>query len=263
MLAIYAPPEDSWWFPTVIINPFMGEEHIYLLDDLPNYLDNHFGGAVYATHYQSEGELVLDPTMKRLIYPTWGEESDIFNTLWDVEKEKTLARLRTFPCQSPDPLWAQDGSDVLVVGRVQNQIGKWVEEWFLISADGDVQQITQFNEIFQDTNYYFAFASRSWDGRFLVFQLAYNNMQPDEGKKYVVLDLSADSIEGYCIPLSIQNWNVKSPLWSPDNRYLVISDIDQHYKGDLVLLDIENKLAYKIGQDMGAIGWIVKPEGEK
>ncbi len=73
------------WFPTVFLNPFTGEEHVFSLEDMPNYLDNRFGGAVYATQYQNSGELVPDPTMKKLIYPEWwGDDYGIVTILCGI-----------------------------------------------------------------------------------------------------------------------------------------------------------------------------------
>jgi hypothetical protein len=254
ILAIYARSENSLWFPTVFLNPFTGEEHEFSIEDMPNYLDNHYGGAVFATHYQHSGELVPDPTMKKLIYPEkWGEDYGVVNTLWDIETEKPLARLNFRPGIYLDPLWAQDGSDVLLVAP--NQDGG--EEWFLVTADGAITQVTQFGGFLQAHSYYLYDASRSFDGRYLVFQLIYN--QPDEIIEYILLDLKSNALEGYCIPLSTQNPNVKPPAWSPDSKYLVISDVDRYNNGDVVLVDVESKKAYKIAKEMSIIGWIVKP----
>ncbi len=182
---------------------------------------------------------------------------DCYNTLWDIENEKPLARLSFFPGIYLDPIWAQDGSDVLLVAPKQDG----GEEWFLVTADGAITQVTQLGEFLQAHSYYLYDASRSWDGRYLVFQLIYN--QPDEIIKYILVDLKTNTLEGYCIPLSTQNSNIKPPIWSPDSRYLVIPNIDTYNNGDVVLVDVEDKTAYKIAEEMRVIGWIAKPEGEK
>ena len=39
--------------------------------------------------------------------------------------------------------------------------------------------------------------SRSRDGQYLVFQLRYNFLQPNEVAKYILLDLQASTLEGF------------------------------------------------------------------
>ena len=111
--------------------------------------------------------------------------------MWDVENEELLARLKYWITN--DPLWSQDGSDVLLISPNQD---KGVD-WFLMTANGVIRQVTQFGEIFQDQYYEFFTPSRSWDGRFLVFRLTYN--EPDKTAKYIQLDLRTSPFEGNCI----------------------------------------------------------------
>ena len=87
VLVIYQKPKEDSFYPTVFLNPFTEEENVFSLEDMPNYMEQKFGGAVYVTHYMNGGELVPDPTLKKLIYPEQGNDG-IFNTLWDIENEK-------------------------------------------------------------------------------------------------------------------------------------------------------------------------------
>ena len=91
LLYIYREYEESSFYKTVFLNPFTGEENVFVLEELPNYLSNHYGGALYSTHYLFEGEIIPDPTMKMLVYPEW-EHNDFSvlatNTLWDIESQQ-------------------------------------------------------------------------------------------------------------------------------------------------------------------------------
>lgn len=257
VLIIYPPREGGTFFPTVFLNPFTGEEYGFFLETMPNYLDYKYGGAAYVTHYLHSGELAPDPTMKKVVYPE-KRNGETYNTLWDIKNEEPLARLRYLPGYVNDPLWAQDGDDVLLLSYIQHQKEPRFEEWFLVTSNGVVKQITRFGDILQDYEYYLSNASRSWDGRFLVFQLRYNFRQPDEIIKYILLDLKANTLEGYCIILNSENSSFGSPVWSPDSRYFII-DTDRNTKQDIVMVDVENKKAYQIARDWYIIGWIKKP----
>ena len=164
-----------------------------------------------------------------------------------------LTRLKFLIGYINDPLWSQDGSNVLLMAPNQYKLG----EWFLITANGVVNQVTQFGEIFGEHYYEIVHSGRSLDGQYLVFQFIYN--QPDQIAKYVLLNLAASTLEGYCILPSSDYSLFGGPVWSPDNKYLVISSIDGNSNGDIVLVDVENKTAFRIAQDMDVIGWIEKP----
>ena len=263
LLVLYPKNKNTAGYPTVYLNPFTGEEHIFLLEDMPNYLDILFGGVVFVTHYLNSGELVPDPTMKRLIYPEWSSDTDIYitNTLWDIENEKPLARLKFSSWTVNDPLWAQDGSDVVLFSFAQYQ-EEWKHEWFLVTADGDVRQITYFGEVWQDNYCYIDNASRSWDGRYLVFEYSCGDLE-ERIVKYLLLDLSTETLEGFCVSVQNPSLGFTGPAWSPDSKYLAISSGQTFTVGDIVVVDLENQAAYLIGQDMIGIGWIEKPEGEK
>ncbi|MGP8337814.1 MAG: hypothetical protein ACT6FC_06240 [Methanosarcinaceae archaeon] len=256
VLVMYPPLEEGAFYPTVFLDPFTMEEHIFLLDELPNHLIMKYGGAVILTHYIN-GEVVPDPTMKYLIYPEQREDSKSYNILWDIENEKPLAYLRFLDNSVQNPLWAQDSSDVLVKGPNPELRQTYREEWYLISDNGAVRQVTQFQDIFLDGYYSISRSSRSWDGQFVVFVLYYE--EPEKITKYILLDLKANGIEGYCIPLSGSSSPLYEPVWSPDNKYLIISSNDDDGRIDNILVDVENRKAYSIAQDANVIGWIAKP----
>lgn len=195
--------------------------------------------------------------MEKILYPEiWHDE--IYTTLWDIESKSPLARVKYYIYVYNDPLWSQDGSDVLLLSLIQDQRKKGGEEWFLVTDTGDVRQVTQFFGGLQDNSYNLSRPSRSKDGRFLVFQ--FTNEQPEKIAKYILLNLKTSTLEGYCIPLGVvENPDFASPAWAPDSKYFVIPDTDRYNNGDIVLVDAEGRTSYKIAEDMEVIGWIVKP----
>ena len=243
-------------FRTLFLDPIIREEHVFLLEDMPNYMAHHWGGAVILTHYL-DGEVIPDPTMRMIISPELADEPGVFatNTLWDVENRRPLAWLRHLVSDFNGPLWSQDGCNLLMIGpnpELRETTGK---EWFFIKANGAVRQVTQFQDIFLDTYYSIYHPSRSWDGRFLVF----NYKEPVETDKHIVLDVKSNTIEGYCIPSPGRNSSFDGAVWSPDSKYIILSGEDDDGKMDNILVDVENKIAYLIAQDALVIGWIEKP----
>jgi hypothetical protein len=260
ILAIYQPLEEGGFYQTVLFNPFTGEESVFLLEELPNYLDIYFGGVLYITHYLNGGELVPSPTGNRLIYPEWSD-SEVFvtNTLWDVKNSRSLARLPFMGGIINDPLWAEDGSNVLLIGPNPEFKEAYNEEWFLINSNGIVRQVTQFQDIFQNSLYGISEPSRSRDGRLMAFQLYFE--EPEKTSRHIVLDLQSNIVEGYCInPSPDWNSNFRSAVWSPDSKYWFIFYTHRSSRDEGVfLVDVEGKAAYQIAQDLDVIGWIVKP----
>jgi len=124
-----------------------------------------------------------------------------------------------------------------------------------VTREGVIRQATDFGDFQPDV--FFAKPSRSWDGRYLAFQVIYNQQK---NVKYLVLDLTSPMLQGFCVDsIPLLNSNEQPPVWSPDSRYLVISNVDANSYGDLILVDVESRQAYQIGQDVHARGWIVKP----
>jgi hypothetical protein len=261
ILAIYQPLEEGGFYQTALINPFTGEESVFLLEDLPNYLDIHFGGVLYITHYLNGGELGPSPTKNRLIYPEWVSDPEEFvtNTLWDVKNSRPLARLPFIGGIVNDPLWAEDGSNVLLIGPNPEFKEAYNEEWFLINSNGIVRQVTQFQDIFQNSLYGISEPSRSWDGRLLAFQLYFE--EPEKTSRHIVLNLQSNIVEGYCInPSPDWNSNFRSAVWSPDSKYWYIPYTHRSSRDKGVfLVDVEGVMAYKFPQDWDVLGWIAKP----
>ena len=129
LFVIQTPPEDDGFYSTIFFKPFTCEKYVFLLEELPDYMDYKIGGLGHMTHYLYSGDLVPDPTMKRVIYlELWNDE--LYNTLWDIETESPLTRIKYLPLFNNDPLWAQDGSNVLLLSSVLDQSGEDFAEWF-------------------------------------------------------------------------------------------------------------------------------------
>ncbi len=241
------------FFTTVIWNPFTEKEHVFRLEDLPDYKTFKSGG-VASPNFFGHGDVLPDPTLTRLVYP---QESDdmIYLALWNIENNSVVAKLDYFyESWTNNPLWSSDGSDFLIMDV-------WPDhgiEWYQITRNGDIKRITNFNSFLKSPPV-FSKASRSWDGKYLAFQIEYDwNGETDS--KYIILDLHSEVPQGFCINAlpSANNENVP-PVWSPDSHFLAISNTDVNGFGELLLVDIQTRKLYNLATDSNAIGWIVKP----
>jgi Tol biopolymer transport system component len=239
---------------TLIYNPFTGEQHEFLLEEMPNSLTQQYG--MLGSYLLDRGNLIPDPTLTRIVYPLALDAEGFHVALSDTENKKELARIEyTLSQLSRGPFWSQDGSDFLMTGLTQEE----TSEWFQVSRDGTVRQVTHFGEFLQDAE--FNLPSRSWDGRYLAFQLI-SNARKDS--KYIFLDLKSQPLDGFCLNLGGEaSGSLRSPVWSPDDRYVAITNGD--YSGnssDVILVDVEKQQAFHIDHGdtrIYAEGWIVKP----
>ena len=260
LLLQYEDPDAPYLYFTSFFDPISGEEHIFSIRDLPNYLDEDLGGAFIDTHYWVDGDLVPDPTMTRIVYPSIIHETyDIKNNLWDVKEEKLITQFRFFVQMENQPFWALDGSDFLMATFLEKGKKVWFNEWFIMSRDGDYRQITNFIEFMENNDYYFDDIGRSPDGRYLAFRIDYGSGE-NRKAKYIILNIKNSELSSFCINALDSYWMDMPVPWSPDSRYIVVNIRDDNYsdtKGDSTLIvDVEKRTAYKITEEIYALGWI-------
>jgi len=241
---------------TLIRNPFNEEEHEFFLEELPDYLSYQPGG-LQGTMLFAHSNLMPDPTLKRVVYPA--KNNRLMAALWDMENKKVVTSLRILWdwVYDNDPLWSLDGNDFLIMGLDEKE---YAEEWFQVTRDGVIKQLTHFGEFLKDAN--FGRPSRSPDGRYLAFKLYYNTKEAGifKDSKYLVLDLKSQSLDGFCVDSGGKSNPDKPLAWSPDNKYLAITNgtIGER-SAEVILVDLEKQKAFQIATDVEAIGWMVNP----
>lgn len=250
-LMISRKPSPTTFLSTVILNPFSGELHEYFLEDYPNY--KYFKANGIGAFMFGHSNLMPDPDLTRIVYPEVIDDQ-AYITLWDIEKKVAIGKLKGFYEDIyNDPLWASDGSDFLIL----NLGSTYNLEWFQVSKNGLVEQITDFNNIL-DSLPHFSSASRSRNGDYFTFRIEYM-LDDKTSAKYLVLNLRSNPSKGICInSIPMRGSEFHSPVWSPDSRYLAISNTKDNTVGDLILVDMLSAKAYLVGKDVYAIGWIQK-----
>ncbi len=252
LLIHYQDPDAPYLYLTSFFDPISGEEHIFSIRDLPNYLDEELGGAFLVTNYWVDGDLVPDPTMTRIIYPSRDKtDSYVYNIFWDTKDQKIKTRFEYEVLPFNQPFWALDGSDFVMRNILEKDKGIWFSDWFLISRDGNYRQITNFIDFLENDNYYYDDISRSPDGRYFVFRLRYET-NGIKWIKYILLDIRRSELSGFCIDSSFGERGMEIPVpWSPDSRYINI-DLED----GILIVDVKERTAYKLMENMSAYGWI-------
>ena len=186
VLRIFRSPDR--FVSTLIRNPFNEEEHEFFLEEMPDYMDYQPGG-ISGVMLFANSNLMPDPTLKRVVYPA--KNDYLMAALWDVENKKVLMSLRLFfDWAYNDPLWSLDGSDFVIMGIDEKEH----EEWFQVTRDGAIKQLTHVGEFLKNAR--FGSSSRSPDGRYLAFTLW---KEDSRYKRYLILDLKSQSLDGFCI----------------------------------------------------------------
>lgn len=248
---------------SVVIVSIMNGETQLLESDYPN-----IDGANYLIHLGNWGTTVYDPTLTRVVYAGDvthpGQPDKLINgyILYSLSEEKILAEI-------PDqdfhlgtlPQWFADGSQFIVEGE---------DELYLVGADGDIENLTQFNieeDFSEKENRYYripGYYSLSPDESQLAFWLERNNGEELSQVTLAVLDLETGEATDTCIEYGYDSAvTITSPTWSPDSSKLVISAEYGEVENEvgLVLIDLEDHIAFQLPSDWNPTGWLL-PEDE-
>jgi hypothetical protein len=240
---------------SVILNPFTQEEQEFNLIDYPNYKKFKSGGV--GNYMFGQSNLLPAPSLNLVVYPEVTEDM-YYITLWDRTKHQAIVKLDFFYEDiSNDPMWSKNGDD-FIIQNVSLSEEEGIE-WFQVTMEGDVRQITHFSRFIR--NSFLLKASRSWNGQYLAFQWDYPVGEAPENRssKYFVIDLQEPTLEGFCIDAEpFSGGELYGPVWSADNRYVAISNSSNGI-GNIILVDMLERQAYLLGKDIIARGWVVRP----
>jgi Tol biopolymer transport system component len=247
----------------LLLNPFSGEQENLPADfpDSEMFSPNWYGH----WYYTRRGLPVYDPTLTRVVYPaTAREDRDEWPIMiWDMETNQEVARIVTTDYWGATPLWTPDGQQFIMATKMDAiEIGPPPNEFFAVSRDGEVQQLTQFTNSFTEieiTDNY----SLSPNGKLLAFWVSVQP-GPHKDSHLAVLNIETGEVTNYCVkgdPFADNAMQSSPSIWSPDStQLLVISRIPEDTKiRRVVVVDIENNYAAQINQDMEPVGWMVAP----
>ena len=251
--------------PVLIMNPFTGEREVYP----PDYPDIISVDAPFDWGESSFTLSVFDPQRTRVVYPSRYEDLEKWSyVIWDIESQETIAEI-PFPAQwSYPPRWSPGGEHFILANmEMENLLKQYYpndprpgDEFFLISRDGEVAQITNFVEKFdQSINIY----HYRWspDGRYIAFWLdtnEYTDAYEADGE-LAVLDIRTNQVTIYCIRGEFASGGGEPPVWAPNSQQLLVKSVNEEGESSVVLIDISQGYAVEIIKEYTPIGWIVTP----
>jgi len=241
-------------YPTVVINPFTGEQ-VKLSSDYPGLQLSPSGTATRMAFNFSD--VVYDPSLEHVIFPSWGGERN-YIVLWDRQSNSEVARIENHSqVFGHYPLWLPDATQfaVPVVNTIRGD--HLIEEWYSMSREGQVEQLTHFGDYFSDSEISPA-SNWSPDGRKLAFWIKVSpSLCP--GLNLAILDLDTKQVTSTCI-LGNSDY-APPPIWSLDSRYIVVVNVRTESRQTIVV-DIEGDRAFDITDIIEGslpIGWLVSP----
>lgn len=203
------------------------------------------------------GLTIYDPKLQLVVYPELSSDGNVI-VLWDLSKNAPVFRLKD-PRLNPNPIpkWSQDGEKFVFTGLHDHPLT-------LIYKDGS----TKHSEIKLQDKYSSIIDLTSWspDGKKLAFWLKPKNGTND--LHLMIWDTLADNIVDTCIPSD----NIPEyigypnlPVWSLDGKYLAVKSVrpgdqnkNQIDEWNVLLVDLDRKLAGKIAENAIPLGWTTR-----
>jgi Tol biopolymer transport system component len=170
------------------------------------------------------------------------------------------------------PQWSPDGSQFIINapirGRGQENFINIMDnlpyvgglDLLLISRDGQIKRLTYFTvtSLMSVTDFVW-----SPDGQKIAFLLwdFLHSYEPS----LMVVDIETGIVSDYCKlaepPMNVEDIPVSlpDPVWSPDGRYLVFTEINEEYQYKVRLLELESGKAWDIAEDVSTMGWMMTP----
>ena len=240
-------------YPITVVNPFNG-----VTQDLPSDYPNLKGSVsgppgtlqfVYST-------VVYDPSLTLVVYPeTIDGQWNI--VLWDREAMKAIAKLKVLGEFQHTPLWSPDGQQfaIAAIDQIGKQPGQWTEDWFSVSRQGQIQQLTHFGNHFD----LLQIGAGNWspNGQLLAFWLT---AKPSacEGQVLAILEIETQQTTDYCVLGSVAQ-DAPPPVWSLDSQYIAVQNRFGANASRVILVDVAQSWAAQICENVQPAGWLATP----
>lgn len=248
------------------LDPLLGSS-TPLRSDFPDIADNAIDWGIDGNAIQlgvSQGiNIIYHPSLTKALYPT----KDGQVSLYDLESNQEIARLSP-PGRARFPKWSPSGSDIAFINTVTNVSNNEIlDEFMLVSQNGSRIRHLSLPSSFSKRLY---IENYSWspDNTQIAFWVKYENNQFTTAQNPVelaILDLTTNAVTTHCISgTNTIEYNtytdIVNIIWSPDSTALLIVryNNDNDKSTDEIVVDLSNKLGYRVIENMQPIGWMSK-----
>ena len=243
-----------------------------LRTDLPNIADTDTGYPDWGVDswliyfgIKKGVNIVYDPSLARVVYPRIRDQYPFYPvSLYDIQNDKELAVLDI--ASAGDAKWSPDGEHFSIIGSEQSRLE---QDIYVVSRDGG-----QFTPRTNLAKLYpkLIIRSYSWslDSQKIAVWIDAEGTDKTEANdnSLILLDLATKQMVDLCIKGYGHNlpYNLNSsvsfmmhgqPVWSPDNKKLLVTSYDADIQKIVTfLIDLENNTAYQVAVDLEPIGWM-------
>jgi len=250
--------------PLILLNPFTNQQTTFV----PSFPNIYIAAPPFIEWGPFSGvESVYNSSLTQVVYPEL-EEGNGSIVVWDLQKSEVTLNLDTRNFYGSKPAWSVDGNKIILdidAASGSNLRNASFEELYSVSLDGEIQRLTHLGNYFTKVS----IAQFAWspDERYIAFLIfaepyEYPDIYPDTANqrypRLAVYDAQTGKVTNFCIPAD----SVLPPIWSPDSHQLVLSyaygDQPQD-KRHVYLIDLQEKYAIRIAEDMQPIGWMKSP----
>lgn len=205
------------------------------------------------THLDNSFFVSFDPSFMRAIY----KDGDI--NILDLNTKTIVTHIKDVYDRIPIVAWQPSGERAAIVASAFTGQKSSIlpDEIFILDKDGRVGQLTH---IYDNFGLVSNIDSLSWspDEEKIAFWF-YDGQANDT---LMMADARTGELTNYCI-LNVIKTNfpigLPAPIWSPDGKYLMIENRSRADESKLLIVDIQNKVAFPITENASPVGWMIQP----
>jgi len=239
----------------ILVDPRNGDQQIVNLS-ISDFMD---ASTYDVPFWENWYGVLIDPTFMWGIYPKQSDISAEMYTyaLWDITNNKPIVSLEkvsnspwNFIKASPMPDWSRDGKQFAFTSQIQDSPGRY--ELFSVNTNGDIAQLTNLSNV----GYIWpSFHSWSPNNSKIAFYVSRLRTGGANKANAVLINTNTLDVIDLCLSSAFQT----NPIWSPDGKQFLVTDIDAEGHQRILLIDIENHSVFPLIEDAEIIGWMVKP----
>ena len=237
---------------------------INFLDQDQQTLSSEFPNIFLGIYWSWGTPTFYNPNAAIVMYHEYDNDTNqSYSIFFDVEENKLIAKMASDDWAR----WSSDGSRMLLISDIENDIISTNQEIYLFDAAArEITQVSFFKEQYEEL----AIELPVWspDNRFIAFWMKTDSLV--ETSKLAVLDTETFTVDVFCHEINPHPFrfglvesllyqeiqvNSTSPIWSPDSQYILIEN-NKKGESDTLLVDLQNHEIIKIADQARPVAWL-------